>query len=254
MPTLKINRQEHAIWARISRPEAHNAIDEQVMDELEQLLDEVENNTDVRVLILSGDGQDYFVAGGDLKKFHSIETSEQAARMGERMNAILTRIEQGDFWSIACINGDAYGGGCEMILAFDMSIASKTAVFGFTQARFYLPPGWGGLTRLVERVGRSRALELLGSQAVIGADKAYEYGFINRLSVTADLPQNTWKWAEKLAKNDRDLICRLKQGSREAQIQPREEAIKNEIRSFGDFWEHQEHFNRVSRFLNQKKG
>lgn len=222
------------------------------MAELEELLDHIEESPEIRVLVLSGSHNDYFATGGDLKEFHGLKTAEEGRQMAERMVNILHRIENGHFWSIACINGDAFGGGVEMILAFDFAIASKTANFGFTQGRFYLPPGWGGLTRLIERVGRSRALDWLGSQAIVDANLAFTANLINEVSITADLRANTWDWAERLSKLDRKLIGRLKEGSALALQSDRNTSFESELKEFGNFWADPKHHEAVAAFIKRK--
>src|SRR5699024_4055418 len=115
----------------------------------------------------------------DMREFHSIKTAEGARAMAERMLSILARIEKLPCWTIAAVNGPAYGGGCEIMLSFDFRIAAEEATFGFTQGKFYLPPGWGGLTRLTERVGRSTALRWLGGARVVDAQTGLKANLID---------------------------------------------------------------------------
>lgn len=135
---------DHIVWAEINRPDAGNAINFEVMDALDELSQQIAEDESIRVFILSGVGHKFFASGGDIKEFSVLRTEADAAKMSKKMGRILERIETADCWTIACINGDAYGGGCETMLAFDFRVAVKHARFGFTQTRFYLPPGWGG--------------------------------------------------------------------------------------------------------------
>ena len=253
MSSLLLTHHNHTIWAEINRPESRNAINFDVMAELENLLDHIEQTPEVRVLVLSGTHNDYFATGGDLKEFAGLKSADEGYQMALRMANILKRIEDGHFWSIACINGDAFGGGIEMMLAHDFSIASKTAKLSFTQGKFFLPPGWGGLTRLIERVGRSRALDWLGSQATVDSNLAFTANLINDVSITADLRNNTWGWAEKLSSLERELIGRLKDGSAESRRSDRHTSMASEIREFSYFWADQRHHDAVKTFLNRKK-
>nr|NIR88008.1 enoyl-CoA hydratase/isomerase family protein [Candidatus Bathyarchaeota archaeon]NIT60327.1 enoyl-CoA hydratase/isomerase family protein [Fodinibius sp.]NIV15058.1 enoyl-CoA hydratase/isomerase family protein [Fodinibius sp.]NIY28909.1 enoyl-CoA hydratase/isomerase family protein [Fodinibius sp.] len=182
MSIVKIEQKNHVCRAIINRPKSHNAINFGVMDELEDLLDELEQDSTIRCFILSGSGKETFVSGGDLREFHTIKTAEDAKPMARRMLAILKRIEKLPCWTIAAINGAAYGGGCEMMLAFDFRMATPHATFGFTQGKFYLPPGWGGLTRLVEKVGRSTALLWLAEAKVIDAQTAQRHNLIDDIT------------------------------------------------------------------------
>lgn len=249
---LKVESFDDILWARINRPEALNAIDFEVMGQLEAVLDKLENESRYRVFILSGDGERYFASGGDLKKFAELKEKEQGRIMAHRMMQILERIETLDCWTIACINGDAYGGGCEISLAFDFRIASKSAKFGFTQGGFYLPPGWGGMTRLIELVGKSIALEWLAEQAVVSAAEALKWGMINKVVDDTDLPEATMEWARRLSQSDRKLTEALKETAKHAVIDDRESSLSRELDIFSEFWASKEHFRRVKSFLNKK--
>ena len=252
MSVLKVEFNNYFCKATINRPQAHNAINFAVMDELEQLLGDLENNNTTRCFILTGAGTDAFISGGDLKEFHTIKTADEARSMAKRMLSILARIETLPCWTIACINGAAYGGGCEMMLAFDFCIASNKATFGFTQGKFYLPPGWGGLTRLVERVGRPTALQWLAEAAVIDAPTALTHGLINRTEPPEKLTQETEKWAADLIHNGRDYIHALKMGALKL-TEARWKAIENELEPFAKFWEDERHQQRVENFLVRRK-
>lgn len=251
MNILKIEQKNSILWASINRPKSRNAINFALMDALEEILDKLEQDDSIRTFILSGTGS-HFISGGDLREFHTIKTAEEAKPMAKRMRSLYKRIEILPCWTIACINGDAYGGGWETMLAFDFRIASEEAVFGFTQGKFYLPPGWGGLTRLVERVGRSTALKWLAEAAVIDSDTALSHHLIDKISNDDKLEENTWKWAEKLSHNDRDFIKTLKHGALRL-TEARWKAINEELDDFAKFWEDERHHERVEKFLNRKK-
>lgn len=251
MSVLKVEFNNHICKATVNRPEAHNAVNFEVMDALESLLAELENNSKIRCFILQGNEQ-AFISGGDLQEFHTIKTAENAKPMAKRMGSILRRIEQLPCWTMACINGPAYGGGCEIMLAFDFRIASEQATFGFTQGKFYLPPGWGGLTRLVERVGRATALRWLAEATVIDAPTALNHQLIERMAPTERLQEEAQTWAEALCHNDRDYIETLKKGALHL-TKARWKAIEKELNPFSRFWEDERHHQRVEQFLNRKK-
>ena len=251
MSVLKVELKGHTCRATIDRPKSRNAINFKVMKELEELLDELESNQQIRCFILTGAGQQTFISGGDLREFHTIKTAEEAKPMAKRMLSILKRIEELPCWTMAAVNGAAYGGGCEIMLAFDFRIASEEAVFGFTQGKFYLPPGWGGLTRLVEKVGRSTALRWLAEAKIIDAGKALEKDFIDRIVEEGALKKQSLRWAQDLSHNDRNFIKNLKSGAMQL-TKARWEAIDAELDSFAQFWESDLHEQRVERFLKQK--
>ncbi|MDZ7681361.1 MAG: enoyl-CoA hydratase/isomerase family protein [Fodinibius sp.] len=250
MSVLKIEQKNNILQATIDRPQSRNAINFAVMDKLEEVLDNLESNSRIRCFILTAAGQDTFISGGDLREFHTIKTAEKAKPMAQRMLAILKRIEQLPCWTIAAINGPAYGGGCEMMLAFDFRIATPNATFGFTQGKFYLPPGWGGLTRLVECVGRSTALQWLAEAKIVDADTALNQNLINKVAKEGTLEKQSWTWGQTLTQNDRPFIKNLKDGAMRI-TEARWDAIKAELESFAEFWESDIHEQRVAKFLNR---
>lgn len=252
MPVLTTKQYKNQLWATVNRPDAMNSVNFDLMDRLEQLLDTLENDNRIRSFVLTGSGKEVFISGGDLKEFHGIKSAEEARRMARRMLVILERFERLPCWTIACVNGAAYGGGCEISLAFDFRVVSSEATFGFTQGKFYLPPGWGGLTRLVERVGRSTALRWLAEATVIDAETALQHDLVDRTFLPDTLHQQTKEWAEALSANDRDYIKALKHGALNL-TQARWEAIEAEIEPFARFWEDQRHHERVEQFLNRNK-
>ncbi len=239
---------EHILWAKIDRPQARNAVNFEMIDNLEKLVSDIESNKQVRVFIFSGTGTQSFIAGGDLKEFHTITEKEEAIKMSERMQALFNRIEQLPCWNIAFVNGDAYGGGVELMMAFDFILSAPHSKFGFTQGKFYLTPGWGGLTRLVERAGRSKALEWQGKAEIKSVKEMLSEGFINHIVEEKDVLD----WAEKLTRNDRDFILTLKQ-SASGVSGHRYEAMKAEIEPFSKLWVHSEHASRVEKFMNKNK-
>ncbi len=243
---------EHILWAKISRPKALNAIDFEVLNALENLVDEVEQDDDIRVLIISGAGDKMFVSGGDLKKFHTIQDKDEMAVQARRIQRLLLRIEELPCWTVAHINGDAYGGGIELMLAFDFRLSVPSAKFGFTQGRFYLVPGWGGLTRLVEKVGRAKALEWLGKSEVIPANRVLAYGLIDHMLPGEDPEKETLEWVEKLTKNVRKFIRILKQGALRFSAH-RREALEAETDPFSELWVDEQHIRRVEQFMKKRK-
>ena len=237
-------KENFTATATIDRPEAMNAINFEVMDRLESILSEVENDDELRLFVLTGT-DNRFISGGDLKEFHSIDDAEGAKEMSTRMLSILERIENLKCWSLAAVNGHAYGGGWETMLSFDFRIAISTARFGFTQGKFYLPPGWGGLTRLSEVVGKNVADYWLASQTVINAERALQTGLIQDLFPEVDYKKSLQDLINKLTLNDRAFIEYLKRDQRRN--------ITDELEPFSRFWESEEHITRVTDFLNRKK-
>ncbi len=246
----EISKSGQTLWFRIHRPEAKNAVDFEVMDELESAIEQIHSDESIRAFVITG-SDDFFISGGDLRKFHQIRDAEPAMKMAERIQIILAGLEKAPCWTISLVNGAAYGGGWELMLACDFVIASSNARFGFTQGKFYLPPGWGGLTRLVEKVGRSKALLWLAETAVIDSKTAVESGLIEYRFEHDQLEQQANKWLKSIIRNDRMFIHNLKSIALNTSVN-RRELIRKELEPFSHFWEHDEHRSRVEEFLKRK--
>lgn len=221
-----------------------NAINFELMDRMEALLDQLESDDEVRLFILSG-SENSFISGGDLKEFHQIKDAEGAKRMTLRMIRLLERIENLPCWTIAALNGDVYGGGWEMMLSFDFRVARDDIKIGFTQGKFYLPPGWGGITNLSRVVGREQALYWLASNRVITAGAALNHGLIQEVFESDHFDELMEELSKELTRNDRTYIDYLKRKDLKSP--------SDEVDPFSHFWESDEHLKRVDRFLNRKK-
>jgi len=240
---VTVEYEKYTATARIDRPGAMNAINFEVMNKLETLLDELESDSELRLFILTGNGKS-FISGGDLKEFHQIKDAEGARVMSNRMLTILQRIENLPCWTLAAVNGHAYGGGWEIMLSLDFRIATSSAKFGFTQGKFYLPPGWGGLTRLSQTVGKELARYWLASQTVIESDKALQSGLIQDRFADGEYDIQLSLLKKRLILNDRHFIEHLKRGT--------PGNITDELEPFSRFWESEEHLKRVNKFLDRK--
>ena len=245
-------KEEGIIEAVIDRPGARNAIDLATMERLEALIEELESSERVRVLTFQGAGSS-FVAGGDLKEFDGLRSREEAAAMAGKMMGLLGRLEGLPIWTVAAINGDAYGGGCELSLAFDFRLLSGGARMGFTQGRFVLSPGWGGLTRLVERVGRGRALRWLATMELVEAEEALASGLVDQVVSAESFQEEVEAFGRRLARSPRSLIGALKSGAQRAMELPRNEAIEAELEPFCDLWTAEEHYRAVEGFLERRR-
>ncbi|WP_158542409.1 enoyl-CoA hydratase/isomerase family protein [Lujinxingia litoralis] len=239
-------------WVEIAREERLNAVNFEVMEALETLLDRAERCATLRVLVVGGSGR-AFASGGDLQAFADLRTREDAEAMSGRMRRILERLEALACWTVARVNGDAYGGGVELMLAFDLCVVAAGAQLGLTQGRFALTPGWGGLTRLVEKVGRHRALQWLGLAAVVGAEEAQRCGLVEEVVPNEALDARVMALAESFLESDPAVWRALKVGAGRAARQERERAMAGEFEAFCDLWAAEAHWERVERFMARKK-
>jgi len=162
----------------ISRPDKLNALNKMVMNELNDVMDEVYDNAEIRSVIITGSGPKAFVAGADISEFVGLNVAEgmELARKGQ---AIFFKIENSPKPVVAAVNGFALGGGCELALACHFRIASENAKFGQPEVNLGLIPGYGGTQRLTQLIGKGRALEMLMSASMVDAQTALQYGLVN---------------------------------------------------------------------------
>jgi enoyl-CoA hydratase/carnithine racemase len=192
-------REENGVgWIEINRPEKKNAVDEAVKDRLQAIVESLDRRPgDVRSIILTAAG-DVFCAGGDLDYFSRLD--QPAARtMSERMTWILDRLWQGPQVVIGAIGGLALGGGAEIVTACHIPIAASNASFQFVHAANGLITGWGGGVRLIQNLGRARALRLLLTADRIDAKEALTLGLVSRVVPPERLQEEARALAGKIA-------------------------------------------------------
>lgn len=184
--TLLTSLDNNVLTITINRPEKLNALNKEVFTDLDNVITEIEKNPDVKSAIITGAGTKAFVAGADISEFGGL-SKEQAIAMAKRGQDIFSRIESCNKPIIAAINGFALGGGCELSMACHFRIASDNAKFGQPEVNLGLIPGYGGTQRLVQLIGKGRAIELLISGNMIDANTALQYGLVNHVVKQDDL-------------------------------------------------------------------
>ncbi len=194
----------------IDRPKALNALNRQVLTELEQAVKQVASDGALRALIVTGGGEKAFVAGADIAEMAGMSTSE-ALSFGELGHRVLDSLEALPIPVIAAVNGFALGGGCELALACDFIYASEKAKFGLPEVTLAVIPGFGGTQRLTRLVGRARAKEMIFTGEMIDAAKAKELGLALEVLPPADLLAHAKKVAATIAKRGPLAVARAKQ-------------------------------------------
>jgi enoyl-CoA hydratase len=178
----------------INRPEKLNALNREVLRDLQQAFVDTRGDDSVRAVILTGAGEKAFVAGADIAEL--AEKSPAGAKEQTLLGQdILRHIENFPKPVVGAINGFALGGGCELALATHMRVAAATAKIGLPEVKLGVIPGYGGTQRLPRLIGRARALEMILSGEPIGAETALQWGLINKIAPTA---KETVEHAEKL--------------------------------------------------------
>jgi enoyl-CoA hydratase/carnithine racemase len=177
---LRLDLDRGVAVISIDRPGARNALALRTMAELDEALDAARVQR-ARVVVIRGEGDKAFCAGGDLKELERMRSDRDAAAMARRMRSTLDRIAASKVPVIAGVNGDAFGGGAELALACDFRVAAEHARIGFTQVSLGLMPAWGASERLAALVGRGQALHMLLTARVLTAAEALEAGLIEEV-------------------------------------------------------------------------
>ena len=181
----------------INRPDKMNALNQEVLAELDQVFDEVNEQEEIRGVIITGSGEKAFIAGADIAEFADYK-SEQAREMSERGHRIFNKIEATAKPVIAAVNGFALGGGCELAMACHMRVASENAKFGQPEVNLGLIPGFGGTQRLPRYIGKAKALELLLTADMISAQDALTLGLVNYVTSQEELLPKSKSILEKI--------------------------------------------------------
>ena len=186
----------HVAVITINRPKALNALNEDVLKDIEAAFDAVDLS-EIRAIILTGAGEKSFVAGADIAAM-SVMTKEQGEHFGKFGNDIFRKIETFPVPVIAAVNGFALGGGNELAMSCDIRICSENAVFGQPEVGLGITPGFGGTQRLARLVGMGRAKEMIFTCDNIDANEAYRIGLVNKVVAKEELMETAKAMAAKI--------------------------------------------------------
>jgi len=192
--------ENHICTLTINRPDQYNALNVNVLKELDNCLDWILNETDARVIIITGQGDKAFIAGADIQSMQNMDKI-QANKFSKIGQELTLRIQNFTIPIIAAVNGFALGGGCEFAMACHIRYASENAVFGQPEVSLGLIAGWGGTQRLPDLVGRGIALEILLSGTNISAERAESIGLINKVVKKENLISSAEKLAHSIIQN-----------------------------------------------------
>ncbi len=235
----------------INRPKALNALNSQVLDDLNAALDGVDLDV-VRALILTGAGEKSFVAGADIGEMSNL-TKEEGEAFGKKGNDIFRRIETFPIPVIAAINGFALGGGCEISMSCDIRICSENAVFGQPEVGLGITPGFGGTQRLARLISVGKAKEMIYGARNIKADEAYRIGLVNNVYPLEELLPAAKKLAATIARNAPIAVRNCKKAINEGLQVDMDQAIVIEEKLFGDCFESYDQQEGMKAFLEKRK-
>ena len=237
----------------INRPKALNALNSQVLDELDKTLDSIDTSK-IRALIITGAGEKSFVAGADIAEMSTL-TKKQGEEFSKKGNDVFRKLETFPIPVIAAVNGFALGGGCEISMSCDIRICSDNAIFGQPEVGLGITPGFGGTQRLARLVGMGMAKQMIFTAQNIKAEEALRIGLVNAIYPQNELLNEAKKLALIIAKNGQNAIKNSKKAINEGMQVDIDKAIQIEEKLFGDCFETSEQINGMKNFLEKgKKG
>ena len=185
--TLKIDLKDNFATITVNRPTKLNALNVEVLSEFKELLIEINKDEEFKIkgAILTGEGEKAFIAGADIAEMSDMTPSD-AYTLGHLGHQVTLLLESLKIPVIACVNGFALGGGCEMAMGCDFIYATKNGVFGQPEVKLGLIPGFGGTQRLAKLVGRNLAKEMIYTGKNITATEALSMGLVNKVFDTRE--------------------------------------------------------------------
>lgn len=236
----------------INRPQAMNALNDQAYDELLQLFQEIENDSEVRVVIITGSGEKSFVAGTDITNMAKLSAAEARA-FSSKLKRTYDLIWNMDKPVIAAVNGYALGGGSELAMSADIIIASENARFGQLEINVGIIPGSGGTQRLQRLIGINRAKELIYTGDMIDAKKAYEMGMLNKVVPSAELMNEARAMAQKLLGKSSAILKLAKSAINNGASTDLNTGLNIEIECFAQCFATEDQKESMAAFLEKRK-
>ncbi|HJB56017.1 MAG TPA: enoyl-CoA hydratase/isomerase family protein [Candidatus Flavonifractor intestinipullorum] len=236
----------------INRPKSLNALNSETLAELNTCLAELENNEEVKVVILTGSGEKSFVAGADISEMVN-GTPAEGRKMGLLAKEAFGRLENMPQVTIAAVNGYALGGGCEISMACDIRVASENARFAQPECGLGILPGFGGTQRLPRLVGKGRAKELIFTCDQITAEDAYRMGLVNHVVPQAELIDYCKAMAGRIMKNGPYAVSLAKQAINTGMDTDLDSGLKLEANLFGLSFSTADKKEGMTAFLEKRK-
>ena len=249
---LKVEVKDKVCVITINRPKALNALNSATLKDLDTVLEDLENDTNIYAVILTGAGEKSFVAGADIAEMKDLNEA-QGKEFGELGNKVFLRLENLNKPVIAAIQGFALGGGCEISMACDIRIASETALFGQPEVGLGITPGFGGTQRLARIVGLGKAKEMIYTARNIKADEAYRIGLVNKVVALEDLMNEAKKMASNIIANAPVAVKLCKDAINRGMQVGIDEAVMIEAEDFGKCFATEDQTEGMTAFLERRK-
>ena len=252
MTNVLLEKKGHYAVATINRPKALNALNSQVLEDLDELIGLVNADEEIRALVLTGAGEKAFVAGADIGEMSTLTKAEGEA-FGKKGNDVFRKLETMPIPTIAAINGFALGGGCELSMSCDIRICADTAVFGQPEVGLGITPGFGGTQRLARLVSPGMAKQLIYTARNIKADEALRIGLVNAVYPAEELMAAAEKMAATIAANAPIAVRACKKAINEGLDVDMDAALVIEEKLFGSCFETADQAEGMGAFLEKRK-
>ena len=252
MTNVLLEKKGNIAVATINRPQALNALNSDVLTDLDELVNVVSADSDIRALVITGSGAKAFVAGADIGEMSTL-TPEEGEAFGKHGNDVFRRIETLPIPTIAAVNGFALGGGCELSMACDIRICADTAVFGQPEVGLGITPGFGGTQRLARLVSPGMAKQLIYTARNIKADEAYRIGLVNAVYPVEELLPQAEKLANTIAANAPIAVRACKKAINEGLQVDIDAAVVIEEKLFGSCFKTADQMEGMGAFLEKRK-
>jgi enoyl-CoA hydratase len=230
--TLRCDIENAVATVTLDRPDVLHALNAAMFDELERVFTMLAADPTVRAVLLTGSGERAFAAGADIRALAETDAVSGLA-VSQRGHQVFNLIERCGKPVIACINGVALGGGCELALACTLRLASDKGRLGFPEVKLGLIPGYGGTQRLTRLVGRGAALRLMLTAQIIDAPEALRIGLVNEVVPAAELLPHARSLAETIATMAPLAIAGVLEAVERGDGKPLDEGLRAEAEIFG---------------------
>lgn len=251
MAFVELEKKDQFAVLTINRPEALNALNDEVISQLDRVLDSIDP-AEVRCLIVTGAGQKAFVAGADIAQMSGLTKAEGEA-FGKHGNDVFRKLETLPIPTIAAVNGFALGGGCELAMSCDIRLCAETAVFGQPEVGLGITPGFGGTQRMARLIGPGKAKELIYTARNIKAPEALSVGLVQAVYPAEELMEQAEKMAARIAGNAPIAVRACKKAINDGLQVDMDAAVTVEEKLFGSCFETQDQKNAMTAFVEKRK-
>ena len=238
-PLIACETRDDIGLLRINRPQARNALNGAAREEFAKAIDAFSRDKMLRALIITGTGEKAFASGGDIRELANEPNPSDGEQLSAIMGGALKQLTTLPVPVIAAVNGDAIGGGCEILTACDLRISAPHARYRFPHVHLSLTTGWGGTARLVRLVGQSKAAEMLLMGRFFSAEEVYALGFIHMVvEKNVQALEEALKWAREISSLSKSALAAVKRLIVASGDVSLEEEYASEQREFLELWSH----------------